>query len=198
MDVLLAASRFVSGGLAQDVAAMLGTVALSCACRPTADCRRWRSPGCSSTPGGPTPWSWSAWIPGADDPGRHEAVAVVIERTAATGIAVLDCPDRSYLRSSVSALVLGPADDRAGGRRIRSLVARRDAFGAELAAHAPDDTIASGCTSEDLATALAFIARSSPPSAPRASRFLGAHALACVAGADQTRVRHFVGSQPTP
>ncbi|WP_214317720.1 hypothetical protein [Nonomuraea sediminis] len=123
--------------------------------------------------------------------GTVPAVAVIagdwVGAGAARALAVLDCPDRPYLRSSVSALVLGPADDHAGGRRIRSLVARRDAcdeFGAELSAHAPDDTIASGCTSEDLAMALAFIGRSSLPAGsvrPSTSRFLGADALACVA-----------------
>lgn len=120
--------------------------------------------------------------------GTVPAVAVIagdwVGAGAARALAVLSCPDRPYLRSSVSALVLGPADDHVGGRRIRSLVARRNAcdeFGAELCAHAPDDTIASGCTSDDLATALAFIGQSSLPAAPRASRFLGADALACVA-----------------
>ncbi|MGI5267584.1 hypothetical protein ACQEUU_00355 [Nonomuraea sp. CA-218870] len=125
--------------------------------------------------------------------GAVPAVAVIagdwVGAGAARALAVLDCPDQAYLRSSVSALVLGPAGDQAGERRIRSLVARRDAcdaFRAELGAHAPDVTIASGCTGEDLATALAFIGRSSPPAGsavPRAFRFLGADALACVAGA---------------
>jgi len=120
------------------------------------------------------------------------AVAVIagdwVGAGATRALAVLDCPDRPYLRSSVSALVLGPAGGQAGGRRIRSLVARRDAcddFGAELSAHAPDDTSASGCTGEDLAAALAFIGRSSLPAAPvgpSLSRFLGADALARVSG----------------
>ncbi len=120
------------------------------------------------------------------------AVAIIagdwVGAGATRALAVLDCPDRPYLRSSVSALVLGPAGGQAGGRRIRSLVARRDAcddFGAELSAHAPDDTSASGCTGEDLAAALAFIGRSSLPAAPvgpSLSRFLGADALARVSG----------------
>ena len=122
--------------------------------------------------------------------GAVPAVAVIagdwVGAGATRALAVLDCPDRPYLRSSVSALVLGWAGDHAGGRRIRSLVARRDAcndFRAELSAHAPEDASASGCTGEDLAAALAFIGRSSLPAGsvrPSVSRFLGADALARV------------------
>lgn len=115
------------------------------------------------------------------------AVAVVagdwMGAGAARALAALGCPERPHLRSSMSALVLGRGGDHRGARRVRSLVARRDAcdeFAADLLAHAPAVSMASGCTTEDLNAARRFIA---PPHSPasRAGRFLGADALVCLA-----------------
>jgi len=124
------------------------------------------------------------------------AVAVLAGDWMGTGtiraLEALSCPERPHLRSSVTALVLERASDQPAARRMRSFVARRDAcdkFGAELSAHAPSHTMASGCTGQDLTAARHFITAPSSPAEyrgrphpiGRTGRFLGADAAACLA-----------------
>lgn len=103
----------------------------------------------------------------------------------ARALTVLGCPDRLHLRSSVSALLLQQAPDRPAARRVRTLIARRDAcdkFAGELRAHAPSHTLASGCTGADLDAARHFVMSSFAPPVSgqhpdrRERRFLGADA----------------------
>jgi hypothetical protein len=108
---------------------------------------------------------------------------------AARALTVLGCPDRLHMRSSVSALLLERATHRSAARRVRTLIARRDAcdeFAGELRAHAPSHTLASGCTGADVDAARHFLSSCAPRRClqhadRRERRFLGADAAECLA-----------------
>lgn len=124
------------------------------------------------------------------------AVAVIagdwVGEGAARALGVLACPDRPHLRTSTSAVLLQRAGDRPDAPRMRGFVARRevcDRFSTDFRSHAPSHANASGCTSNDMEAAERFIARSyaqtndaPQPPVRRGARFLGADALACLAG----------------